>query len=237
MSIRVSDDPATECADGVSRRTALRRMGGAGLAAMTAAAVTGETRAQATPAAQLDACAFGRAEFDIELVDDIKLDTVHELVGRLVDAAGCPACGFLGLDLRLRGAGPQPEPWLLDAPVFQFGQEDFPGVIDHVALPQDPIAVREGIWGTNQARFDVVFEDGISLDSVRDFIAKHVDAAGCSGCGFMGLDDRFRVAGPQPDPWAPDARVFDPELVNELGSISEVAGLGVRGIAEFGIQR
>jgi hypothetical protein len=39
----------------------------------------------------------------VRVADNIQLDTLHSVIDRIVNLAGCARCGLLGVDLRLTG--------------------------------------------------------------------------------------------------------------------------------------
>lgn len=53
----------------------------------------------------------------IQTARDVKLESIQRAVALAVGKLGCPACGLLGIDLRIGGGDPQP-----------FGEFNVPGI-------------------------------------------------------------------------------------------------------------
>jgi hypothetical protein len=204
-------------------------------AASLAAASGANASATATPAAaamQGDGCTFNRADLDV-VVQEIELDSLHDLVARLVDQGECPACGFLGLDVRLRGVEPFPEPLTQDALLFtKFSAQEFKGVDRSVLSPQDPMPIDETTWTIPSLRLDFDVLEEIQLETVQELVARLGDLVGCSGCGMNGFDLHFHGFGPHPDPWTIDRQIFafDPR---EMSGVVDYASFGVSEVVGF----
>jgi hypothetical protein len=39
----------------------------------------------------------------VRVTENVSLENLHSVVGRIVNLTGCPQCGLLGIDLRLTG--------------------------------------------------------------------------------------------------------------------------------------
>ena len=43
----------------------------------------------------------------IGVAENIKLETLHQIIDQIARISGCPACGLLGIDLTFRGGDPE----------------------------------------------------------------------------------------------------------------------------------
>ena len=105
-------------ADGVSRRAAIRQIGG-GLAVAAAAAGLASSSPQAAAAAQADCdLRLYRADVAVTVSEKFTIDNTIDLIKATLERTGCSACGFLGLDFRIHGPRPEEIVFTLDDPLI-----------------------------------------------------------------------------------------------------------------------
>lgn len=82
-------------------------------AALGGAAISGilsvEATAEQKPVEGLAATRARKAgSIAIRCAPGVKIETIHEAVRQSLGLVGCPACGLLGIDLRIGGGDPEP---------------------------------------------------------------------------------------------------------------------------------